>query len=68
MKKYLMVILAAGLFAACNSSSSDKSKTDSTSTNMNTNMTDTGMGSSMSDTTHRMDSNMKMDTSKNNKY
>jgi hypothetical protein len=66
MKKMFLVLLTVGFFAACNNSASDKTNSDTTTnTNTNTTVTDTGMGSSMSDTSHRMDTgnrNNKMNT------
>lgn len=75
MKK-LLLVLAIGTFAACNSSSSDTTATDSTATDTTTMMApapttvDTAAGAMSADTTHKMGADstkMGADTTKSKK-
>lgn len=55
MRKIGLVAFTAFIVLACNNPANETTSTDSTAVKDNTNVYDTGAGSSMTDTSHRMD-------------
>jgi hypothetical protein len=53
--KTIILMLALGAFAACNSGGNSTNSSDSTATKDNTSVYDTGTGSSMTDTAQHKD-------------